>query len=371
MVDALKKLDKKFLIIAGCIILLPIVIIIVLAIIQGCSNSKISHEKYEEKMISAAEKYIKDKDKEPKEEGKVVTVKLSKLIDDEYIKSTEELLDDDSCEGSVTARKNGSTIEENKGGFINYTVNLKCKNYKTNSLNNSLIEDVVTEGSGLYKEGNKYIFKGDEPNNYITFFDTLYRIVSIDENGIVKLVKSDSESIERYWDIKYNVDTESASGKNIYKDSDMIKYLMEIYNDPKKVSKEAKKHIVSKDVCVGSRDINNLSKNDTSECSSLLEDQVISLLNIGDYASASLDSDCLDITSKSCRNYNYMKNLFLDSWTVTAVSNNTYEVYYIYNGVVKYQSASKYSSYNIVIYIDSNEIIESGDGSEKTPYVVK
>lgn len=371
MVNALKKVDKKILIIAGCIILLPIIVIIILAIVQGCSNSKITPEKYEEKMILAAEKYIKNKDKEPKKEGEIFTVKLSKLIDGEYIKSTEDLLEDDSCKGSVTVRKNGSTIEDNKGGFLNYTVNLECKNYKTNSLMKALMNDIVTEGSGLYQKDNEYIFKGDEVNNYITFFNKLYRIVSIDESGIVKLLRAESESIDRYWDIKYNIDTESSSGKNIYKDSDILKILLELYNDPKKISESAKEHIISKDVCIGARDINNLSINDTSECSSLLENQVVSLLNVGDFASASLDADCKDITSKSCRNYNYMKNLFLDSWTMTAVSNNTYEVYYIYNGVVKYQPANKYSSYSVVIYIDGDEIIESGNGSEKDPYVIK
>ena len=48
MLEALKKLDKKFLIIAGCIILLPILIIIFLAIIQGC-NRNITYENYEQK----------------------------------------------------------------------------------------------------------------------------------------------------------------------------------------------------------------------------------------------------------------------------------------------------------------------------------
>lgn len=371
MVDALKKLDKKYLIVAGCVLLLPIVIIILLAIIQGCSNSKITHEKYEDKMISAMESYLNDKDKKPTTEGETVTIKLSKLVEGEYIKSTEKLLGDDACSGSVTARLNGSTIEENNGGFINYTVNLECDSYKTNSLNSALMEDVTTTGSGLYKQDNSYIFKGEDVDNYLTFFGTLYRIVSIDEKGIVKLLKSESESPERYWDIKYNVDTESSTGKNIYQDSEMLKYLMAFYSDNKKVSAGAKKHVVSKNICVGARDINDLSISTTSECSSVLSNQVVSLLNVSDYANASLDPNCLDITSRSCRNYNYMKNLFLDNWTMTAVSSNSYEVYYIYNGLVKYQSASKYSSYNIVIYIDGDEIINSGNGSEETPYVIK
>ena len=80
MVNALKRMDKKFLIMAGLIICLPLVLIIFLAIIQGCGNNKITHEKYEEKMISALEKYAKDNDKLPEQEGEVLTVELSDLV---------------------------------------------------------------------------------------------------------------------------------------------------------------------------------------------------------------------------------------------------------------------------------------------------
>ena len=129
MLNALKKLDKKFLIMAGIIICLPIFIIIFLAIIQGCSNQKITHEKYESRMIEAVKKYIEDTDKTPKEEGELVTIKLSTLVKKEYIKSSEKLLDDTTCDGNVTVRRNGSSVETNNGGFLNYTINLECKIY--------------------------------------------------------------------------------------------------------------------------------------------------------------------------------------------------------------------------------------------------
>lgn len=371
MLDALKKMDKKFLIMAGCIILLPVIVIIFMAIIQGCSNGKTTYDKYEKNMISAMKNYVEDKGNEPKEEGSAVVVELSKLVDEGYIKSTEKALGDDSCKGSVTARRNGSVIEENNGGFVNYTVSLECDEYKTNSLENSIMNDLTSSGSGLYKQGNEYIFKGDEVNNHIMFFEKEYRIVSMDKNGIVKLMKEESEATEDYWDIKYNIDTNTSSGKNIYADSQMLKSLVEIYNNPKRISEKAREHIVSKDICVGARDIANLSLNNDSECTSVLENQVITLLGVTDYANASLDPYCIDLSSKSCRNYNYMRKLFLDSWTYTAVSNNSYEAYYIHNGLVKHQSANQYSSYSIVIYIDGDEILSSGKGSEKEPYVIK
>ncbi|MBR6690841.1 MAG: hypothetical protein IKL65_05865 [Bacilli bacterium] len=370
MVETLKKIDKKILLIVGIILLLPIVIIIFLAIIQGCGNSKITPEKFEEKMISSAEKYFKENGGLPKKESEVKVVNLDELVKGEYIKSTEDLLGDDSCKGSVTVRKNGSTIEKNEGGFLNYIVSLECDEYKTKTLNSVLMNDLTTSGSGLYKDGNYYVYKGDQVKNYIEFFGKNYRIMNIDEKGVAKLIKTESESLDEYWDNKYNVETEDISGKNIYADSTVLKKLIENYSNNKIISENARKHIVSKDVCVDSRSLEDGSIGNY-DCTNKLANQVISLIDINDFARASLDVDCTSIYSRSCRNYNYLKELNLMTWTVNAVSDNTYGVYYLSSGVIRSQEAGKYQNYNIVIYIDTNEKITSGKGTVDEPYVLK
>ena len=73
---------------------------------ESCRFSGNSLLLHEEKMITATENYIKGK--EPKEEGQTLTVELSDLVEGGYIKSTEKLLDDSTCKGSVTVRRNGS-----------------------------------------------------------------------------------------------------------------------------------------------------------------------------------------------------------------------------------------------------------------------
>jgi len=324
MVEALKKIDKKILIIAGVIICFPILIIVFLAIMRSCSNSKITYEGYEAKMIVAAEKYFDENKKNPTKEREKVTVKLNTLVKKEYIKSSEDLLDDDSCEGSVTVRLNGSLIEENDGGFLNYTVNLECQNYKTNTLKSSILKDLTTQGNGLYDLNNRYVFKGDEVNNYISFFGTMYRIVNINDAGIVKLIKTESEPLDRYWDNKYNVNINDIYGKNIYADSAILKYMVADYNNDTVIKNSSKKHIVSTDVCIDSRDLNDNVIGDYS-CINKLEKQVIALLDISDFARASLDPDCNSITSKSCGNYNYLKKLNLNTWT--PIIHNKYIIY--------------------------------------------
>lgn len=369
MIDALKKLDKKFLIMAGCIIFLPIFIIIIITMIQGC-NRTITYDKYEEKMITAAEKYFNDKDIMPAEEGGVVSVDLDKLVDAEYIKSSEKLLDDNTCKGSVTARRNGASIDSNNGGYLNYTVTLDCKEYSTVHLLDKLKEDTVSEGSGLYAFGDGYIYKGDKPNNYITFFGKNYRIVSIDKEGILKLIREEPEITSRIWDNKYNTEVNYSYGKNIYKDSKILEYLIEDYKNVKKINTKAKSHVVAYDSCIGKRSNVDYSIDKAKDCSEILEKQIISLISVSDFALASADPECNSTNSKSCRNYNYMYKIASSTWTSNSSLDNSYEVFYISDGLLQYQNANKYNEYNIVIHIDGNEMYKEGKGTLENPYII-
>lgn len=369
MVEALKKLDKKFLIIAGCIILLPILLVIFLAIIQGC-NGNVTYESYEQKMITAAEKYINDKDKVPTSEGEIVKVKLDKLVGGGYIKSSEKLLEDSSCKGEVNIRRNGSSIETNGEGFLNYTVTLTCDDYKTIHLVDKITENTVTEESGLYLVGEDYIFKGNKANNYLTLFGVNYRIMSIDKNGIIKLIKENSGVASRIWDNKFNSEIDYAYGKNIYKDSVILTHLMKDYENPKKTSKKTKQKIVAYDVCIGKRSNTDYSMSKELDCSEILENQVVSLMNASDFAMASTDPDCDSTISKSCKNYNYLSSFGSSSWTLNVSNENTYEVFYISGGLLGHQKASSYVGYNIVIYIDGNELYTEGTGSINSPYII-
>ena len=370
MVNALKRMDKKFLIIAGIIVMLPIFIIVFLAIIQGCGNKKVSYEEYEKKMLSAGKKYIENTDKLPKNEAETYVVKLSTLISEGYIKTTEDLIEDSSCEGSVIVRRNGSSIEETNGGFLNYTVNLECDNHSTITLSKKIKEDLVTSGSGLYQDGNLYVFKGDKPNNYINFLGYNYRIMSMDENGILRLIKIDAEATNRLWDNKYNIETSSFNGINIYKDSIMKEYLENYYKDVKKIKTKAKERIVAYDVCIGKRSALDYSISSDIDCAEKIEKQLVSLVNVSDYARASLDENCTNLRSRSCINYNYLSKILSSTWTLNASADNTYEVIYLSQGLMETQNANLYNEFNVVIHIDGNELYVEGKGSKDKPYIL-
>ena len=368
MVEALKRLDKKFLIIAGIIIIFPIILILFLAIIRGCSNKKLTYQTYEQKMILSAEKYFKEK--LPKEEAEFKSVSLNKLVSEGYIRTPEKALSDDSCEGSVTVRMNGSSIETNNGGFLNYTVDLKCKNYRTIHLIDKITEEIVTSESGLYKDDNEYVFRGNKVKNYISFYGQNYRIISIDEEGFLKLIKESPEPTTRFWDNKYNVEVNASYGKNIYKDSSILSYLLNDYQNSKKISNKAKQRIVAHDVCIGKRNTNDYTISKELDCNEILENQVISLINVSDYARASIDPNCDSTIAKSCKNYNYLSVVAPSSWTLNSIKNNTYEVLFLSDGIQEPQTANTYNEYNIVFYIDGNELYQSGTGTINNPYII-
>jgi hypothetical protein len=300
----------------------------------------------------------------------VLTVKLSTLVKKGYIKSTEELLDDTTCEGRVSVRRNGTSVETNNGGFLSYIVDLKCKTYSTIHLVDKIKEEIVTEGDGLYQDNDSYLFRGKKVKNYITFFGHNYRIMSIDKDGILKLVKVEPEIPERIWDNKFNVETNRATGKNIYKDSVMVDYLLNDYSNTKKISTKAKEYVVAYDVCVGKRNSSNLAIDTALDCSEKLENQLISLMNVSDYARASLDPDCSSLRTPSCNNYNYLYGIASSTWTMNGILDNTYEVILLSDGLIELMNANTYNTYNLVIYIDGNNLYTTGTGSINDPYVI-
>ncbi len=60
---------------------------------------------------------------------------------------------------------------------------------------NELKNKVITTGDGLYKdtyETNRYIYRGATPDNYIEFNGELWRIISIENDNTLKIIKQQS-----------------------------------------------------------------------------------------------------------------------------------------------------------------------------------
>ena len=361
----MKKLDSKFLITCGVLISLPILFIIIMALLRGCSGGKKTYSKYQEMMVSSAKSYAKRHKMLPKK-GKSTIIKLDNLTDD-GMKTPAKSLKDDSCSGSVVV-KNNSTSE---GEYYSYIPYLECDNYKTEYIKDYLLKDVTDNGSGLYKVGDEYIFKGNKVNNYLSFYGTIYRIIKIDANDNLKLIKEKAQDMSFNWDNKYNINKNAYTGINNYKDSVIIDRLLYDYKNDKTMNNDTRGKMLPHSVCIGKRSINDLNLGVTKECSDVLDNQLISLPSITDFTQASYDANCKKIGDMSCTNYNYFANFMDYSWTVDTVSEDDSVAYLINSIGVELEEASTYQRYHWVIYIDSEELYMSGSGTEKDPYIIK
>ena len=84
--------------------------------------------------------------------------------------------------------------------------NPKTENGEKQTLLSSSItanEKIVTEGSGLYKVGSNYEYKGNDVNNYLNFNNQIFRILRVNQDGSVDAVYSGT-SAELMWNSKYD-----------------------------------------------------------------------------------------------------------------------------------------------------------------------
>ena len=73
--------------------------------------------------------------------------------------------------------------------------NIKCH---PEIAKDKLLKTLTTVGDGLYKdeyEAERYVYKGASPNNYIEFNNEKWRIISLENDGTLKIYKSEEFSV--------------------------------------------------------------------------------------------------------------------------------------------------------------------------------
>lgn len=92
-------------------------------------------------------------------------------------------------------------------GYAAFSTQLSLKakgNIKQKTLSSSdLIKDVVDSGDGFYKDEcteQRYFFKGTNPNNYIEFNNETWRILSVETDKTLKIVKNEVFTQKYIWD---------------------------------------------------------------------------------------------------------------------------------------------------------------------------
>lgn len=350
------------------IAILVIVIIVSVSLFSGKTISNTSYANMEENMKRAAVKYTnQNQGLLPKSEGEIKTIKLDTLVNNKKIKELKALEDENiTCTGYVS-------ISMKDKDYI-YKPYLKCgKYYETKTIADYIKanEPVVTSDDGLYAYGEKLVYRGENPNNYVTLGDKIYRIIEVTEDGNLKLISTVQSQYTVVWDDRYNNEKNRNYGINNYSKSRIKDSLKELYDAEEYFSADDKKKIIKHDVCIGKKALDDVSIDGASECSVKEQNQYVSLIQVNEYMRASVDQNCVASDRRECSNYNYLLQVSSDFRTVTAVSDNTYQVYDISYGVAEATNASNRFRIYPVIYLDKDVLYKSGNGTSESPYTLR
>lgn len=358
MNETLKQYKKPLLILMVVII----IFVIVLLFMYVFSNKKtnLSYSDLKNTILTAATNYC-DKNCFTMTEN-TITLSTLRLSDEGYMKPIADLAKDNtSCTGEVTITKSIS-------GY-NYITNLDCGDkYQDKTIDEKIEQDNPVDTANLFQIGNKLVFKGDYPNNYLQLGDTLFRIVNINEDKTITLTLANYDrETTSVWDDRYNSSVNKTVGINNYSLSRAKEHLQELLTTTYKTTINNK--ALARDYCIGTRDAND-TNNNYPECSSTINDY-ISLLTTTDIINASNDSNCNSIAnSASCQNYNYLMD-YNAYWLMTTVKDTTEKIYSVSTEQLNLTYANNRLSLRFVITISGNEIYKSGTGTETDPYILE
>lgn len=363
-------MDQKTIKMLGYIIGGFVSFIILLFLISSCTNKKYTFEKLENRMLKIAKEMYENDDKElPQQDKDTKTITLKKMISDGKIEEVSKLFkrDDLKCNGSVTITNNN--------GYYNYSPYLSCgKEYETTYLKDKIIDNSLVEtGVGLHEIKDTYVMRGEVKDNFIKFNGNTYRIIRINSDGTIRIMEQKG-LIQKVWDDRYNIENSNNSGINEYEynslNSRIRDTLIEYYLDSKTWPDEIKQYITTQTLCIGKRTKADITKDGSTECSKVMENEAFGLLSIYEFLQASLDANCSYTNDGNCRNYNWISNLKNSTWSITANAEDNKTAYLI-NGIPKVSTCSSMSGTLAVFNITDKAIYVKGDGTEENPYEFK
>lgn len=266
----------------------------------------------------------------------------------------------------------------------------------------------ATSGDGLYEdiyEEGRCIYKGINPNNYITFNNETWRIISLEQDNTIKIIKNDILIDMKFdthgyrdkdsngiggtycasatwgcnaWSISDNFTNGSNVG-TVLKDAELNTYLNNTYLN----SIEDKDLIVSHKWNVGFTKNGNydLKEQILAEKSQVWNGK-IGLINSSEYIRTNTNVEkCGDIyqnnnNHETCKNTTWVQNIVSKSepsfiWTITPNPLLSRDVWLIHDDG---NLNSGYATGNIgsvlpSVYL-SSDIILSGVGTQTNPYII-
>lgn len=357
--------NKQKVVLFGSIALIMLLIIIAIAIVVKIVGFKITYEQLEEKLEKASVKYLSEHpDELPNDTKPTVIISTDTLIENKYIKELKKYVKDSSCTANI--------MVDYIDNAYKYQAYLTCNKFKTEKFvdvikkNNKLSQTY----EGLYELNNEFVFRGQNPNNYVSFADRLWRLIKINKSGNIEMIVStDKADINGDWDNRYNTEKDSRKGINSFLLSRSFSNIKSFYD----TTLSSYSHYLAQfDLCVGKRLEESTDKSGSLECNEKIEKQMIGLLPVYDYMNASLDGLCQETISEECQNYNYLADNKFKWWTMTADTKSTYDVFYVNGrGQIISDYANTTAQNRFVVALNNDVLFASGEGTKDNPYIIR
>ena len=232
--------------------------------------------------------------------------------------------------------------------------------------------DQIIEDNGLKKDPYecRYFFTGEYPNNYVSFNNELWRILSVECDGRIKIKKQ--VGINYKWD--------STNSNNWARPATINTYLNETYYNS--LTDIAKSQIVAGDFGIGAieDDNNDLAKQINDENATKWHGY-IALPTVSEYLRTSNnESNCgtiylHNIDYFACRSTHWLFNAS-NWWTLSPVTDSSSDVYMITNTSIQPSYSDSgggnyYTTYAYpTLYLSSEVQIKGGNGSQSNPYKI-
>ncbi len=276
-----------------------------------------------------------------------------------------------------------------------------------------LKEKVITTGEGLYAdayETGRFVYRGTSPNNYITFNEEPWRIISIEADNTLKIIKNNILSTPKEWDISGNrfgaTNTYCLDGEmngcnawskingifianvegTVSKDSSLNQYLNNDYYTS--LSEKASSLIQPSTYDIGniSYTANQDFNTDIAQSQKYQWNGKVGLISLIDYIKASNEPLCNSVyrsvyyneeMRRPCNNGNYLYDSGNYWWTITGRLESTSGVWILtsdggagsYGGVDDWYKAKDKMKVRPAVSL-KYDITLSGDGTSANPYTI-
>ena len=232
--------------------------------------------------------------------------------------------------------------------------------------------EIVSSGDGLYKdiyEDGRYFYKGKNVNNYVSFNNETWRIISIEPDKTIKIMRENGINVSNlYWD--------TAGSNNWSRPASLNTYLNGTYLSG--MTQAAQSQIVAKDFSIGA------VTNDNSDLADQINDEnsrkwngKVALATVSEYIRSNSNQSSCGTHSKNEDNYSSCKN------TTWMFNNSYWWTLSPYNGFSSYAfrvGSDGSFGYGFVdrivnrvrpaVYLSSDVQITGGDGSQNNMYTL-